>query len=192
MKTIVVNQGNRPSINQSTAETVRVRSPGRPSCWAQDDRGRPLGLFQPGAGARPPLELMAILRAFLASNAKNNVPVRVIPKVILEHQSFLFCFLLKANLTIQEARLNKANASLTEAQDQLDEKQKELDVVQAMYDAAISEKQTLLDDAESCRRKMTNATTLIEGLGGEKVRWTEASKRFQDQINRWVENGRCC
>ena len=39
---------------------------GRPSCWAQDDRGRPLGLFQPGAGARPPLELMAMLRAFLA------------------------------------------------------------------------------------------------------------------------------
>ncbi|XP_071801151.1 dynein axonemal heavy chain 5-like isoform X2 [Asterias amurensis] len=93
---------------------------------------------------------------------------------------------LKANLTIQEARLNKAMASLSEAQDQLDEKQKELDVVQAMYDAAISEKQTLLDDAESCRRKMTNATTLIEGLGGEKVRWTEASKRFQDQINRLV------
>ena len=66
MKTIVVNQGNRPSINQSTAETVRVRSPGRPSCWAQDDRGRPLGLFQPGAGARPPLELMAILGAFFS------------------------------------------------------------------------------------------------------------------------------
>ena len=39
---------------------------GWPSCWAQDDRGRPLGLFQPEAGARPPLELMAMPRAFFS------------------------------------------------------------------------------------------------------------------------------
>lgn len=45
----------------------------------------------------------------------------------------------------------------------------------------------MLEDAESCRRKMNNATALIQGLGGEKVRWTEASKRFQDQINRLVK-----
>merc|ERR1711881_152242 len=47
-------------------------------------------------------------------------------------------------------------------------------------------KQALLDDAESCKRRMVAATTLIEGLGGEKVRWTEASKRFADQIRRLV------
>ncbi|XP_071819604.1 dynein axonemal heavy chain 5-like isoform X1 [Apostichopus japonicus] len=93
---------------------------------------------------------------------------------------------LKANLAVQENRLGKAQVSLQAAQAQLDEKQKELDVVQAQYDAAIGEKQALLEDADSCRRKMNNATTLIQGLGGEKVRWTEASKRFQDQINRLV------
>ncbi|XP_071957073.1 dynein axonemal heavy chain 5-like [Antedon mediterranea] len=93
---------------------------------------------------------------------------------------------LKANLILQEARLDKAMETLREAQSQLDEKQKELDVVQAMYDSAIAEKQALLDDAESCRRKMNNATALIEGLGGEKVRWTEASKSFEEQINRLV------
>lgn len=27
----------------------------------------------------------------------------------------------------------------------------------------------LLDDAETCRRKMNNAVALIDGLGGEKV-----------------------
>lgn len=58
---------------------------------------------------------------------------------------------------------------LNNAQNQLDEKQKELDEVQAMYDAAMKEKQALLDDAEACRRKMNNATALIEGLEGEKV-----------------------
>ncbi|XP_072018853.1 LOW QUALITY PROTEIN: dynein axonemal heavy chain 5-like [Amphiura filiformis] len=93
---------------------------------------------------------------------------------------------LKANLVVQEARLGKAMASLQEAQGQLDEKQRELDAVQAKFDAAMSEKQALLDDAESCRRKMGNATALIEGLGGEKIRWTEASKRFESQINRLV------
>lgn len=52
---------------------------------------------------------------------------------------------------------------LYRAQAQLDEKQRELDEVQAKFDAAMNEKQELLDDAESCRRKMTAATQLIEG-----------------------------
>ena len=47
---------------------------------------------------------------------------------------------------------------LNNAQRQLDEKEAELAVVQAQYDKAMAEKQTLLDDAESCRRKMNNAT----------------------------------
>ena len=68
---------------------------------------------------------------------------------------------------------------LGNAQKTLDEKQAELDKVQAVYDAAMKNKQDLIDDAEACKRKMTNAKTLINGLGGEKVRWTEASKRFQ-------------
>lgn len=93
---------------------------------------------------------------------------------------------LKANLAVQEAKLKVAMGDLQEAQAQLDEKQRELDEVQAMYDAAMKEKQMLLDDAESCRRKMVAASALIGGLGGEKERWTEQSKEFQDQIGRLV------
>ncbi|XP_015749541.1 PREDICTED: dynein heavy chain 5, axonemal-like [Acropora digitifera] len=91
---------------------------------------------------------------------------------------------LKANLTIQEAKLNVAQNDLNVAQAQLDEKQAELDKVQAMYDKAVQEKQDLLDDAETCRRKMLAASTLIGGLGGEKERWTEQSKEFEAQIGR--------
>ncbi|XP_064627182.1 dynein axonemal heavy chain 5-like isoform X2 [Lineus longissimus] len=93
---------------------------------------------------------------------------------------------LKANLVVQGARLAAAQSDLDTAQAQLDEKQAELDVVQAQYDAAMSEKQTLLEDAEACRRKMNNATALIEGLSGERVRWTEASRSFESQIQRLV------
>lgn len=45
--------------------------------------------------------------------------------------------------------------------------------------------QDLLDDAETCRRKMLAASTLIGGLGGEKERWTEQSKEFEAQIGRY-------
>ncbi|XP_033874388.2 dynein axonemal heavy chain 8-like [Acipenser ruthenus] len=93
---------------------------------------------------------------------------------------------LKANLVIQEGRLIVANAELSNAQAQLDEKQSELDRVQAKFDAAMKEKMDLLSDAEVCRRKMQAASKLIDGLSGEKVRWTQQSKEFKSQINRLV------
>ncbi|KAJ4946954.1 hypothetical protein JOQ06_008997, partial [Pogonophryne albipinna] len=101
---------------------------------------------------------------------------------------------LKANLALQEARLVVAQTELTNAQDQLDAKQRELDSVKALYDAAIKEKQDLEEDYQACRRKMSNATALIEGLGGRrsvssthlKVRWTESSAGFQTQITHLV------
>ena len=93
---------------------------------------------------------------------------------------------LKANLIVQEGRLKVAMDDLQEAQAQLDEKQRELDEVQAQYDAAMREKQMLLDDAEACRKRMQAATALIDGLAGEKERWTQQSKEFQEQIGRLV------
>ncbi|XP_059182778.1 dynein axonemal heavy chain 5 [Centropristis striata] len=93
---------------------------------------------------------------------------------------------LKANLALQEVRLGVAQTELAKAQEQLDAKQQELDAVQALYDAAMKEKQDLEDDAQACRRKMANATALIDGLGGEKVRWTDSSSVFQTQIRHLV------
>ena len=93
---------------------------------------------------------------------------------------------LKANLVVQEGRLAIANQDLATAQAQLDEKQRELDEVQAQYDAAMKEKQALIEDAEACRKRMTAATALIDGLAGEKDRWTQQSKEFQEQIGRLV------
>jgi len=89
---------------------------------------------------------------------------------------------LKAGLAVQEAKYTVAQRDLNEAQAVLDEKQAELDKVQAMYDGAMSEKQNLINDAEMCRKKMSNANALIKGLAGEKTRWTEASVTYRNQI----------
>ncbi|XP_069898297.1 dynein axonemal heavy chain 5 [Dipodomys merriami] len=93
---------------------------------------------------------------------------------------------LKANLVVQENRYVLAMQDLQKAQAELDEKQAELDVVQAEYEQAMTEKQTLLEDAERCRHKMQSASTLIRGLAGEKARWTEQSKEFAAQTKRLV------
>ena len=99
---------------------------------------------------------------------------------------------LKANLAVQESRLSAANADLEKAQSQLDEKQRELNEVQAMYDEAMRKKESLLEDAETCRRKMDAASALINGLGGERTRWTAESKEFEAQIGRLVGDAVLC
>ena len=93
---------------------------------------------------------------------------------------------LKMNLAAARARLAIAQRELDAAQAELDEKEAEAAEVQAKFDAAMSEKQALEDDAASCQRRMSAATQLIEGLSGEKVRWTMQSQQFQSQINRLV------
>uniref|UniRef100_UPI00398F3537 dynein axonemal heavy chain 8-like n=1 Tax=Pristiophorus japonicus TaxID=55135 RepID=UPI00398F3537 len=93
---------------------------------------------------------------------------------------------LKANLAVQENRLEGAMKELGVAQAQLDEKQAELDKVQAKFDAAMKVKMDLLEDAESCRRKMEAASALIDGLSGERIRWTDQCKEFKSQITRLV------
>ena len=85
---------------------------------------------------------------------------------------------------MQEARLDSATNDLEKAQAELDAKEEELHQVQMVYDAAMTEKQDLLDDANACKRKMEAATQLITGLAGEKIRWTNQSKEFKIQIDR--------
>ncbi|CAK6957757.1 dynein axonemal heavy chain 8-like [Scomber scombrus] len=93
---------------------------------------------------------------------------------------------LKANLAIQESRSKVATNELNKAEATLAEKQAEFDKVKAKCDAAMKEKQDLLDDAEMCKNKMQAASALIDGLSGEKIRWIEQSKEFKSQINRLV------
>ena len=79
-----------------------------------------------------------------------------------------------------------AMGDLDRAQAELDEKERELDVVRGQYQLAMTEKQKLIDAADVCRRKMQAAATLINGLAGEKLRWTEQSQAFKEQLGRLI------
>lgn len=71
---------------------------------------------------------------------------------------------------------------LANAEMQLEEREQSLKEVKDQYDKAVLEKQRLTDAANLCIRKMNTATTLINGLGGEKLRWTQQSKEFKAQL----------
>ncbi|XP_068084800.1 dynein axonemal heavy chain 8 [Anabrus simplex] len=93
---------------------------------------------------------------------------------------------LKAKVAIQQAKLEGAKRDLQEAEAALEDKERELREVQANFDQAMAEKQAVLDDAAACQRKMDAATALINGLAGEKKRWTEQSAQFKSEIERLV------
>ena len=93
---------------------------------------------------------------------------------------------LKINLAFQEARLASAMKELEMAQKTLSKKERELRKVQNSYSMAVKEKQKLSHQAEICRKKMSAASTLINGLGGEKLRWTQQSKSFKEQMIRLI------
>ena len=93
---------------------------------------------------------------------------------------------LKIGLAMQEARLDNAKAELAYAELTLAKKGVELKKVQLSYANAVKEKQMLTTKAMTCKKKMTAASTLINGLGGEKKRWTEQSREFKQQLVRLI------
>ena len=93
---------------------------------------------------------------------------------------------LKINLAFQEARYQKSVDDLQTAEMMLAKKETELKKVQLMYAVAVKEKQKLTMEAGQCRKKMSAASTLINGLGGEKNRWTNQSKEFKEQLVRLI------
>ncbi|KAG9395874.1 Dynein heavy chain and region D6 of dynein motor [Carpediemonas membranifera] len=93
---------------------------------------------------------------------------------------------LREKVRNMEEKYSFAMKDLAKAQAELDEKQAQLDELTAKYDAAMAEKQRLQDDADLTRRRMTAANALINGLSGEKARWTQQSKEFAETIRKLV------
>ncbi|GBP33369.1 Dynein heavy chain 8, axonemal [Eumeta japonica] len=93
---------------------------------------------------------------------------------------------LKANLAVMQGKLDAAKRELAAAEAQLETKERELAHVQKQFDDAMALKQAVLDDAAKCQQKMDAATALINGLSGERVRWTEQSALFMAEIDRLI------
>ena len=93
---------------------------------------------------------------------------------------------LKVNLALQEARYRNAMSDLDVAQAILGKKEIDLKKMQLTYAKAVKEKQKLTQQAGMCRKKMSAASTLINGLGGEKQRWTQQCIEFKAQLGRLI------
>ncbi|KOX80134.1 Dynein heavy chain 8, axonemal [Melipona quadrifasciata] len=91
-----------------------------------------------------------------------------------------------ANLAVQESKYEKANRNLMEAESLLKAKDEDLKVVQGEFDSVMEERQKIVDLAEMYQAKTDTATAMIEGLSGERIRWTEQIAAFKSEIDRLV------
>lgn len=96
------------------------------------------------------------------------------------------CFNLQANLAVQQNKHNIANERLEASLEILKAKDEALKIVQAEFDGVMAERQIIVDQADACQAKMDAATALIDGLSGEKIRWTSQLAQFKSETERLI------
>ncbi|KAF4132123.1 Dynein heavy chain C-terminal domain [Phytophthora infestans] len=84
-------------------------------------------------------------------------------------------------LRIAEGKFEAAQARLQSSEEKLQKCQNVLTRLQDDFQTQMAEKARVEAFAQATKRKMDQATALIGGLGGEKVRWTEDSNRFVER-----------
>jgi len=87
----------------------------------------------------------------------------------------------KEALAEAESDLAQAMAALAAKQADLKAVQDKVAKLLADLDAATKKKEDLTQQYETCSRRLVTAEKLINGLGGEKSRWTDASNLLGDQ-----------
>mmetsp|Transcript_11859 Transcript_11859/g.17623 ORF Transcript_11859/g.17623 Transcript_11859/m.17623 type:complete len:4548 (-) Transcript_11859:28-13671(-) len=92
----------------------------------------------------------------------------------------------KAAVREAENQLRAAQSELNSARAELAEKQKEVDKMQVKVDEAMEKRRVLEEDAKRTKDRMEAAEALINGLSGERARWSEDSKMFDDRIRRLI------
>ena len=76
-------------------------------------------------------------------------------------------------LAIAEGKLEVAMRALREAEERLSACNARLRELKDAFDTQMAAKQRIEDNANALQRKMEQASRLINGLSGERVRWTE-------------------
>ena len=89
-------------------------------------------------------------------------------------------------LAVAQAQMDAANAALAAAEARLGACRARLKELQGMFEAQMAEKRRIEEGAVALQRKMHQAAQLIDGLAGERARWTEDAESFADMKRRLV------
>lgn len=89
-------------------------------------------------------------------------------------------------LNIAMAQMEAANKALAAAEERLTGCEKKLAGLQALFTAQMNKKRGIEEGATALEKKMSQASALINGLAGERKRWTEDAANFSDQKKRLV------
>lgn len=89
---------------------------------------------------------------------------------------------LKTNLAKQEAIHSQAKAELLAVEAVANEKNKQLLEANQTLNSAVNSQKAIQNEANRCKNKMDSATALIEGLKGERKRWTEQLAGYNLEI----------
>jgi dynein heavy chain len=89
-------------------------------------------------------------------------------------------------LSLAEASLKQAQDELAKAQQMLESCEAKLQGLQNMYEEKLASKRQLEETAGRLKHKMLMASQLIDGLSGERKRWTADSENFKDLKNKLV------
>jgi dynein heavy chain len=92
----------------------------------------------------------------------------------------------KAALAIAEAELGVAMESLGVVQAELQAVVDKLAKLQSDLDQTMAKKNKLENDVATCKSRLDRAHKLMDGLGGEKVRWAESSASLQIRFDNLV------
>ena len=95
-------------------------------------------------------------------------------------------------LNIAESALAVAMSKLAAAEAELAEVQAQVDALQMKLDAQEAAREKLEAEAMATKSKMDAANRLINGLAGEKMRWTRDSKQFETRRLALVGDVACC
>ncbi|CAM9657024.1 unnamed protein product, partial [Choristocarpus tenellus] len=82
--------------------------------------------------------------------------------------------------------LIQKQAGLKAAQEQLAEVIAKVDLLKKRYDDSVGEKNALMEESQMLQDKLERADKLVNGLGGEYVRWQVSIGTLEGQINKLV------
>ena len=89
-------------------------------------------------------------------------------------------------LAVAENQMEAANAALEAAEARLAACHEKLAELHSMFDAQMAKKKSIEDGALALQKKMNQASALIDGLAGERIRWAEDAANFNEQKKRLV------